>query len=93
MIQLGPRRLAELTRGPVIVLSDQFIAQRRETLSMLTLDHEVIGRQVPSAGELREYKRYKETKSGISPMSEGLFFKNSSTGGKVNTRTASAPTR
>jgi len=61
--------IAEEAQMPVIVLSDQFIAQRRETLSMLTLDHEVIGRQVPSAGDLREYKRYKETKSGVSPMS------------------------
>jgi 2-oxoglutarate ferredoxin oxidoreductase subunit alpha len=61
--------IAEEAQVPVIVLSDQFIAQRRETLSMLTLDHEVVGRQVPSAGDLREYKRYKETKSGVSPMS------------------------
>ncbi len=61
--------IAEEAQMPVIVLSDQFIAQRRETLSMLTLDHEVIGRQVPSAGDLREYKRYKDTKSGVSPMS------------------------
>jgi 2-oxoglutarate ferredoxin oxidoreductase subunit alpha len=42
--------IAEETQLPVIVLSDQYIAQRRETLSMLTLDHEVVGRQVPSAG-------------------------------------------
>ena len=56
--------IAEEAQMPVIVLSDQFIAQRSETLSMLTLDHEVIGRQVPSAGDLREYKRYKDTKSG-----------------------------
>ncbi len=61
--------IAEEAQVPVIVLSDQFIAQRRETLSMLTLDHEVVGRQVPSAGDLQDYKRYKETKSGISPMS------------------------
>jgi 2-oxoglutarate ferredoxin oxidoreductase subunit alpha len=60
--------IAEEAQMPVIVLSDQFIAQRRETLSMLTLDHQVIGRQVPSAGELRDYKRYRDTKSGISPM-------------------------
>jgi biopolymer transport protein ExbB len=53
---------------PVIVLSDQFIAQRRETLSMLTLNHDVKTRQVPTAGELENYKRYRETKSGISPM-------------------------
>jgi 2-oxoglutarate ferredoxin oxidoreductase subunit alpha len=60
--------IAEESQMPVIVLSDQFIAQRRETLSMLTLDHDVTGRQVPSIGELKEYKRYKDTKSGISPM-------------------------
>jgi 2-oxoglutarate ferredoxin oxidoreductase subunit alpha len=60
--------IAEEAQMPVIVLSDQFIAQRRETLSMLTLNHEVVGRQVPSAGELRNYQRYRDTKSGISPM-------------------------
>ena len=32
--------------------ADQFIAQRRETLSMLTLDHDVKSRQVPTMGEL-----------------------------------------
>ncbi len=60
--------IAEETQLPVIVLSDQFIAQRRETLSMFTLDHEVVGRQVPTAGELRDYKRYRDTRSGVSPM-------------------------
>jgi len=60
--------IAEESQMPVIVLSDQFIAQRRETLSMLTLDHDVKSRQVPTVGELEEYKRYRETKSGVSPM-------------------------
>jgi 2-oxoglutarate ferredoxin oxidoreductase subunit alpha len=60
--------IAEETQLPVIVLSDQYIAQRKETLSMLTLDHEVVGRQVPTAGELRDYQRYRNTKSGVSPM-------------------------
>jgi len=61
--------IAEESQMPVIVLSDQFIAQRSETLSMITLDHDVVSRQVPSAGDLHDYKRYKETKSGVSPMS------------------------
>jgi len=60
--------IAEETQLPVIVLSDQYIAQRKETLSMLTLDHEVVGRQVPTAGELHDYQRYRNTKSGVSPM-------------------------
>lgn len=61
--------IAEESQLPVIVLSDQFIAQRQETLSMLTLDHEVIGRQMPSAGDLLDYKRYRDTMTGVSPMS------------------------
>ncbi len=61
--------IAEEAQMPVIVLSDQFIAQRRETLSMLTLNHDVKSRQVPTIGELQDYKRYKDTSSGISPMS------------------------
>jgi 2-oxoglutarate ferredoxin oxidoreductase subunit alpha len=60
--------IAEEAQMPVIVLSDQSIAQRRETLSMLTLDHDVKGRQVPTVGELKDYKRYKDTTTGISPM-------------------------
>ena len=60
--------IAEQYQIPVIVLSDQNIAQRRETLSMLTLDHEVKERMTPTADELEEYHRYKDTPSGVSPM-------------------------
>ena len=60
--------IAEQYQIPVIVLSDQNIAQRRETLSMLTLDHEVKERMTPAAEELEEYHRYKDTPSGVSPM-------------------------
>ena len=61
--------IAEESQMPVIVLSDQFIAQRRETLSMLTLDHEVRDRLVPSDEELKNgYRRYEDTATGISPM-------------------------
>jgi len=61
--------IAEESQMPVLVLSDQYIAQRSETLTMPTLDHHVHGRQVPNVGDLEDYKRYKHTKSGISPMS------------------------
>lgn len=60
--------IAEESQMPVIVLSDQFIAQRRETLSMLTLDHEVKSRRVPTVGELEGFRRYRDTKTGVSPM-------------------------
>jgi len=61
--------IAEESQMPVIVLSDQFIAQRRETLSLLTLDHEVIDRLRPSDEALQNgYRRYEDTATGISPM-------------------------
>ncbi len=61
--------IAEEYQIPVIVLSDQFIGQRRETFSALTLKHVVEERLTPSADELHgEYQRYKMTESGVSPM-------------------------
>ncbi len=60
--------IAEEYQIPVVVLSDQNIAQRRETLSMLTLDHEVRERLRPSDDELVDYKRYEDTPDGVSPM-------------------------
>ncbi len=60
--------IAEEAQLPVIVLSDQFIGQRSETIKLFTLDHDVKTRQVPTAGELEDYKRYRLTKSGISPI-------------------------
>ncbi len=60
--------IAEEYQIPVVVLSDQNIAQRRETLSMLTLDHEVKERLRPTEDELVDYRRYKETPNGVSPM-------------------------
>lgn len=60
--------IAEDTQIPVIVLSDQFIGQRVETLSAITLEHEVTGRQVASIGELDDYKRFKYNETGVSPM-------------------------
>ena len=63
--------IAEESQMPVIVLSDQFIAQRRETTSMMTLNHKVKDRLRPTDEDLAsgEYKRYLDTEDGISPMS------------------------
>ncbi|HEY5611872.1 MAG TPA: 2-oxoacid:acceptor oxidoreductase subunit alpha [Thermoanaerobaculia bacterium] len=73
--------IAEEFQIPVIVLSDQLIGQRRETLSIDALTHPVIDRQKPSSEELEEYRRYRETDSGVSPMSvpgsfEGIYQTN-----------------
>jgi 2-oxoglutarate ferredoxin oxidoreductase subunit alpha len=61
--------IAERFQIPVIVLSDQYIAQRRVSLPMLRTDHEVEDRLVPGQDELQDYKRYRDTASGVSPMS------------------------
>ncbi|HSN68548.1 MAG TPA: 2-oxoacid:acceptor oxidoreductase subunit alpha, partial [Thermoanaerobaculia bacterium] len=59
--------IAEEFQLPVIVLSDQLIGQRRETLSAETMDHPVVDRVQPPA-DAEAYDRYKDTPSGVSPM-------------------------
>ena len=58
--------IAEEFQLPVIVLSDQLIGQRRETVDAESLEHEVIGRRL--AMPEGEYKRYEDTLDGVSPM-------------------------
>jgi len=60
--------IAEEFQVPVIVLSDQSIAQRRETIAAATLTHPVRERREPSSADLGEYHRYRDTADGISPM-------------------------
>jgi 2-oxoglutarate/2-oxoacid ferredoxin oxidoreductase subunit alpha len=61
--------IAEEFQLPVIVLTDQSIAQRRETLAADSLTHEVVERRLATPDELKEYKRYRITPDGVSPMS------------------------
>jgi 2-oxoglutarate ferredoxin oxidoreductase subunit alpha len=61
--------IAEEFQLPVIVLTDQSIGQRRETLDPGRLVHDVIDRKVPTAAELENYQRYRDTPDGVSPMS------------------------
>lgn len=61
--------IAEEFQLPVLVLSDQAVGQRKETLSAETLRHAVYDRLVPGASELENYERYRDTPSGVSPMS------------------------
>jgi 2-oxoglutarate ferredoxin oxidoreductase subunit alpha len=61
--------IAEEYQIPVIVLSDQLVAQRKETLSIDTLTHDVRERLAPSEEALLAgYQRYADTESGVSPM-------------------------
>jgi 2-oxoglutarate ferredoxin oxidoreductase subunit alpha len=61
--------IAEEFQLPVLVLSDQAVGQRKETLSAETLEHEVRDRLIPGPEELANYERYRDTPSGVSPMS------------------------
>ena len=58
--------IAEEFQVPVILLSDQSIAQRRQTVDAEALRHEVIPRRLASGGD--EYRRYALTADGVSPM-------------------------
>jgi 2-oxoglutarate ferredoxin oxidoreductase subunit alpha len=62
--------LAEQYQTPVILLSDQEIAQRKETVSPIdTSGIRIVERQRPSPADLAEYKRFRQTESGVSPLS------------------------
>ncbi|HTO87755.1 MAG TPA: 2-oxoacid:acceptor oxidoreductase subunit alpha [Thermoanaerobaculia bacterium] len=60
--------IAEEFQLPVLVLSDQSVGQRRETLSASALVHEVRDRVKPAPSDLTGYERYRETDDGVSPM-------------------------
>jgi 2-oxoglutarate ferredoxin oxidoreductase subunit alpha len=61
--------IAEEFQIPVLVLSDQAVGQRKETLPAAKLEHEVRGRVQPTEAELAGYERYRDTPTGVSPMS------------------------
>ena len=62
--------LAEYYQTPVIVLSDQEIAQRKETVEPIdTSTFQIVERRRPTEAELANYARFKLTESGISPIS------------------------
>jgi 2-oxoglutarate ferredoxin oxidoreductase subunit alpha len=61
--------ISEEYQVPAIVLSDQLIGQRRETIDASSLVHEIRQRRVPAPSEGSDYHRYAETHDGVSPMS------------------------
>jgi 2-oxoglutarate ferredoxin oxidoreductase subunit alpha len=62
--------IAEHYQTPVVLLSDQEIAQRKETVDPIdTKAIAVVERRRPTAAELEKYERFKATDSGISPIS------------------------
>ena len=69
--------VAEEFQTPVIVLTDQSIAQRRETIVVERLVHENKERILPKENGL-DYRRYRDTADGISAMAvpgmEGFVY-------------------
>jgi len=61
--------IAEEFQIPVIVLSDQLIGQRRETIDAALLKHDVKERRLVHPEDLEDFQRYRETPDGVSPMS------------------------
>jgi 2-oxoglutarate ferredoxin oxidoreductase subunit alpha len=71
--------LAEEYQMPVVVLSDQALSARVETIPDLDLSAiRLVERLRPEPGEDGAYKRYELTESGVSPMAlpgmPGLFY-------------------
>ena len=60
--------IAEEYQVPVILLSDQLIGQRRETVDAASLEHEVVDRRIALPEDHASYKRYEDTVDGVSPM-------------------------
>ncbi len=62
--------IAEQCQTPVIVLSDQEIAQRKEIIEPIdTTGFERVERLRPTDDELKAYTRFRLTDSGVSPIS------------------------
>lgn len=63
--------IAEHYQTPVIILSDQEIAQRKEAVDLIdTSKMEILERRRPTPAELTDYSRFALTESGISPISQ-----------------------
>lgn len=63
--------IAETLQTPVIVLSDQEIAQRKEIIDPIDTTGVVVEeRRRPAAAELEGYERFRPTDSGVSPLSQ-----------------------
>ena len=62
--------IAEHFQTPVILLSDQEVAQRKEVVDLIdTSRFEIEERRRPNATELENYARFRLTEDGISPIS------------------------
>jgi 2-oxoglutarate ferredoxin oxidoreductase subunit alpha len=60
--------LAETLQAPALVLSDQFMGQSRAIVDVPQLPPPAGGKRLIAEANSPEYKRYRDTPSGVSPM-------------------------
>jgi len=61
--------IAEKFQLPVIILSDQFLAQRKESFNLIkTTGFPIFRRLTPSEEDLKDYRRFRLLPNGVSPM-------------------------
>ena len=60
-------QLAEAMQAPAIVLSDQFMGQSRAIIDR-PADRSFVGKRLTAEANTPDYKRYRNTESGVSPM-------------------------
>ena len=60
-------QLAEALQAPAIVLSDQFMGQSRAIIDR-PADDPTVAERLTAAAHTPDYKRYRDTPSGVSPM-------------------------
>lgn len=85
--------IAEEFQTPVIVLSDQELAQRKDVID--AVDHsgyKLVERLRPTAEELEDYTRFRFTESGISPISHPGMKGGSYLAAGIEHNEAGAPT-
>jgi 2-oxoglutarate ferredoxin oxidoreductase subunit alpha len=85
--------VAEEFQTPVVVLSDQEIGQRKETVDPIdTAAFRIVARRQPTVEELRHYVRFRLTASGISPLSHPGLAGGSYQGAGIEHTETGAPT-
>jgi 2-oxoglutarate ferredoxin oxidoreductase subunit alpha len=85
--------IAERYQTPVMILSDQEIAQRKETVDPIdTSRFTVEERRRPNALELEDYVRFRQTESGVSPVSHPGMLRGNYLGSGIEHNEDGAPT-
>ncbi len=85
--------VAERFQTPVVILSDQEIAQRKESLDPIdTTQFARLERREPTDAELQSYRRFRFTDDGVSPISHPGMLGGNYQGAGIEHNDAGAPT-